>query len=283
MAYVPQVALSAQATYQSDVVSFPESFQMMFKQMTGKEMEGIHPDQYNVMLSLNQTIWVGGYTKAQRDLAHAEKEVTLQRTEKDIHDLYGRVNQIYFGILILTEQLNSLVQQQLENSRNIVVAYVENGTAMNSELNQIKAEVLSNRQRKAQIESSLEAYKFMLSLLTGHEFGADAIFEKPSFAAEDLLTSNEIRRPELRLFDAQLSQLEVQRKALNTAVTPKIGLFAQGFYGNPGLDMFADMMEYKWSLNGIVGVHLSWNISGFYTLVGNGITAFVTTHYMDEA
>ena len=37
MAYVPQLSLSGQATYQSDVVSFPDAFQEMFRMMTGEE------------------------------------------------------------------------------------------------------------------------------------------------------------------------------------------------------------------------------------------------------
>ena len=269
MAYVPQLSLSGQATYQSDVVSFPDAFQEMFKMMTGNEMVGIRPDQYKFTLGLNQTIWDGRHTKSQKEMARAEKEVAVQTAETEMHALRERVNQIYFGILMLTEQLeqNSIVQKTLDNNRNTVAAYVANGTAMESDLNQLKAELLTNSQRRAQIESSLKAYRMMLSLMTGTEMGEGATFERPD--DREAFYSAEVRRPELDLFDAQTAQFDAQRRALNTAVTPKFGLFAQGWYGYPGLDMFADMMEYKWGLNGIVGVQFSWNISGFYTLKGN--------------
>lgn len=271
MAYVPQLSLSGQATYQSDVVSFPDAFQEMFRMMTGEEMEGIHPDQYKFMLSLNQTIWDGGHTKSRKEMARAEKEVAVQTAETEMHALRGRVNQIYFGILMLTAQLeqNSLVQSTLENNRNTVAAYVANGTAMESDLNHIRAELMANSQRRAQVESSQKAYRMMLSLMTGVDMGEGATFAKPEVPREETMMPTGVRRPELDLFNAQTAQLEAQRRALNAAVTPKLGLFAQGWYGNPGLDMFADMMEYKWGFNGIAGVQLSWDISGFYTLRGN--------------
>ena len=46
---------------------------------------------------------------------------------------------------------------------------------------------------------------------------------------------------------------------------PKVGVFAQGYYGYPGLNMFEDMMRHKWSLNGIIGARVTWNIGALYT------------------
>ena len=44
-----------------------------------------------------------------------------------------------------------------------------------------------------------------------------------------------------------------------------MGVFAQGFYGYPGYNMFEDMMSHRWSLNGMVGARLQWNIGALYT------------------
>lgn len=46
-----------------------------------------------------------------------------------------------------------------------------------------------------------------------------------------------IRRPELNLFAAQNQQLEAQRKQLTAKNLPRLGIFVQGAYGNPGLNM----------------------------------------------
>ena len=67
------------------------------------------------------------------------------------------------------------------------------------------------------------------------------------------------------MFDAQLRLANAQEKALNAALMPKLGVFAQGYYGYPGLNMFEDMMSHKWSLNGIIGARLTWNIGALYT------------------
>ena len=74
-----------------------------------------------------------------------------------------------------------------------------------------------------------------------------------------------MRRPELKALDAQIGLLNAQERALDAALMPKVGIFAQGFYGYPGLNMFDDMMRHKWSLNAIVGARLTWNIGALYT------------------
>jgi outer membrane protein TolC len=90
---------------------------------------------------------------------------------------------------------------------------------------------------------------------------------KPALQASTLTSPQReaVARPEMRLFDAQLNLANAQEKALNSAMMPKLGLFAQGFYGYPGLNMFEDMMRRDWSLNGIIGARLTWNIGALYT------------------
>ncbi|HEY9551324.1 MAG TPA: transporter, partial [Prevotella sp.] len=40
---------------------------------------------------------------------------------------------------------------------------------------------------------------------------------------------------------------------------------ASGYYGYPGYDMFHDMMHRSFTLNGLVGARLTWNIGSLYT------------------
>jgi outer membrane protein TolC len=72
-------------------------------------------------------------------------------------------------------------------------------------------------------------------------------------------------RPEMRLYDAQLRLTDAQERALNSALMPRLGVFAQGYYGYPGYNMFEDMMSHDWSLNGMIGARLTWNIGTLYT------------------
>jgi outer membrane protein TolC len=102
----------------------------------------------------------------------------------------------------------------------------------------------------------------MLSTFCGIEINN---IQKPQVKAEDGELMAENHRPELKAVDAQIGVLNAQEKALNAALMPKVGVFAQGFYGYPGLNMFEDMMRHKWSLNGIIGARVTWNIGALYT------------------
>ena len=45
----------------------------------------------------------------------------------------------------------------------------------------------------------------------------------------------------------------------------RIGLFAQAYYGYPGLNYFESMISRDFSFNVLAGVKLSWNLDSFYT------------------
>ena len=46
---------------------------------------------------------------------------------------------------------------------------------------------------------------------------------------------------------------------------PRLGVFAQSYYGYPGYNLFDDMMSRKFSWNGMIGARISWNIGALYT------------------
>lgn len=71
-----------------------------------------------------------------------------------------------------------------------------------------------------------------------------------------------IRRPELYLFAAQNRQLEISRKQLVAKNFPKLGVFVQGAYGNPGLNM----LKNEFSAYYVAGIRLTWNFGNLYTL-----------------
>ena len=50
---------------------------------------------------------------------------------------------------------------------------------------------------------------------------------------------------------------------------PRLGFFAQGYYGYPGLDYMQSMMNNDWSWNAMLGVKLSWNFGAYYTQKNN--------------
>jgi outer membrane protein TolC len=264
---LPQFSLSALATYQSDVANFPERMNAMYEQI-GIQMRGLNKDQYRLALEVNQTIWDGGVSRAQKDIAKAEGDLSKQSVEVELYTLRDRINSLYFGILILSEQLtqNSLLQALLESNLKAATAHVNNGTALQSDLNAIKVELLSAGQQRTQIESAKEAYGKMLSVMIGKTISDSDVFIKP---APQSLASGINNRPELHLLNTQSAQFEAQKQAINSSVMPRVGLFAQGFYGNPGLNLFKDMTENKWTWNYIAGLRFQWNFGNYYTRKGN--------------
>ena len=258
--WLPQVTASAQATYQSAVTAWPESMQSIYQQM-GLNMKGLRKDQYKIGVDLQQTIYDGGAISSQRNIAQQEGKVEETQTETNLYQVRRRVNEMYFSLLLLNEQiqLNEDVKALLQSSEKKLSAMVKGGTAATSDLDNVRAERLSVEQQNENLKQQKLMLQRMLSVFCGLEVNNT---QKP---APIQIASSVNNRPEMRLYNSQLELTEAKEKALDTQLRPKLGLFAQGFYGYPGLNMFEDMMNRKWSLNGIVGVKLSWNVSAFYT------------------
>lgn len=262
--WLPQLTASAQATYQSAVTAWPESMQSIYQQM-GLNMKGLRKDQYKIGVDLQQTIYDGGAISSQRNIAQQEGKVQEAQTETNLYQVRRRVNEMYFSLLLLNEQiqLNEDVKALLQSSEKKLSAMVKGGTAATSDLDNVRAERLSVEQQNENLKQQKLMLQRMLSVFCGLEVNNT---QKP---APIQIASSVNNRPEMRLYNSQLELTEAKEKALDTQLRPKLGLFAQGFYGYPGLNMFEDMMNRKWSLNGIVGIKLSWNVSAFYTHKNN--------------
>lgn len=261
-AWLPQVSVSAQSTYQSDVARWPEQFESMLAAQ-GLDMPGLRKDQYKVQLDIQQTIWDGGKSRSDKEIAEGEAEQSRLSTDVDMYAVESRVTELYFGILLLQEQQNLLedMMKRMRSSLEYVDVLVENGVAMQADADAIEVQILSTNQNLTQVRMQEQSFRRMLELFIGEPLGEEELILPQS--AEPIGFESE--RPELKLFDAQISLLQAKEDAVNVSFTPKFALFAQGYYGYPGLNMFENMMSSKWSLNGIVGVRMSWNIGGFYT------------------
>ena len=265
-AWIPQVALSGQATYQSATPTYPEAFKTIL-QANGIEMAGIHRDQYKVSIDVSQHIWDGGKSRADKAIAKAEAEEQRSRVDVSLYDLQSRVDNLYFGILLLDErksQTEVLIELLASNLARLQT-YYKNGVAMQADVDAVEAELLAARQTLGQVESSRMSYRRMLEIFIGQPLTTDKL-ERP---AMQQLQSRTLARPELALFEAQESILTAQRKAINVSLMPRFSAFAQVYYGYPGLDMFKSMVSSDWSFNAIAGVRVSWNIGAFYTKRNN--------------
>ena len=97
-AYLPQLSLEGKATYQSDVITIPLD-------MPGLEIPVPDKDQYQIVAQANQIIWDGGKIAANKEMIKASAEAEKKQLETEIYTLRERVNGLYFGILLMQEQL----------------------------------------------------------------------------------------------------------------------------------------------------------------------------------
>ena len=185
-----------------------------------------------------------------------------RQLDTEVYALRERVNNLYFGILLMKGNLQQhrILENELQRNYNNVVIYMENGVANEADLSAVKVEQLKAGQQRIQLESTLEAYIRMLSVLAGESLDKNMTFVKPNPDVE--MISPIINRPELRMFTAQEEAIETQKSLLKAKNMPKLGAFAQGGYGKPGLNMF----DNDFSPYFLGGVRLSWNFGNLYTL-----------------
>ncbi len=259
-AWFPQISVTAQGSYQNKVTAWPENLQGLFAQM-GLQLQGLSRDQYKVGIDVRQTLFDGGAIGSRREIARGEGAVQAAQTEVDLYKIGQRVHEMYFGLLLLDEQLrlNADVNALLRSNEAQLAAMLKSGTASAGDFENVKAERLSAEQQQTELLSQRQTLQRLLSLFCG--IPVDSIRRPPV----PNLPSGENKRPELRLFDRRLQLTDAQEKALDAQLLPQLGLFAQGYYGNPGLNLFEDMMKRRWSWNGIAGLKLTWNLSALYT------------------
>ena len=260
--WLPQVSALAQFTYQSDVPSWPDQMKSMMTGM-GIDMKGLRKDQYKIGVDVSQTVYDGGVLSSQKAIAREQGSVQKAQNDVSMYQIHKRVNEMYFSLLMLNEQikLNSDLQKLLEGNERKLASMVNSGTAAKSDLQSVKAERLNAVQQATNLTSQKQMLQRILSAFCGLEVRD---VRKPVAPYKGARKRSE-QRPELTALDAQIGLLNAREKALDAAMKPKFGVFAQGYYGYPGLNMFEDMMSHDWSLNGIIGARLTWNIGALYT------------------
>jgi len=253
--YLPQITFSAKVSYQSEVTGLPVS-------MPG--ITSLNKDQYGATVDINQVVWDGGVIKSKRESLRTFSEVENKNVEVELYTINDRVNQLYFGILLLDAQLeqNRLFQEELQQNYDKVSVCMKNGIANQADLDAVKVEQLKALQTKSQLTAQKSAYIDMLSAMTGEKLNMNVALVKPG-QISGINTS--IQRPELELYDAKIKNLEAQNREIHAGLMPKLGLFLTGGYGNPGLNM----LKSGFSGYYIAGARLSWNFGSFYSNKNN--------------
>jgi outer membrane protein TolC len=248
---LPVITINGQDSYQSDVTNIPIE--------VPEVIEELSKHQYKIYGELSANLYDGGVIRNQKESYRANAKIDEQKLEVELYKLKDRINQLFFGILLLDAQLvqNELLKSDIQRGIERINASIANGIALKSSADVLHAEYLKADQKTIELHASRHAYIEMLGLMIGETLNDSTRLEKPA----SLTLSSAINRPELRLYDYQRDAIDVQTRMLATRNRPKLSLFFQGGYGRPALDMLDNQPEAYY----ITGIRLNWTISGFYT------------------
>lgn len=252
-ANLPQINLNGQASYQSDVTSLPIDIPNM-------EIPTIDKDQYKIYGDLYQPLTNFSNVNTRKQQIELSGEIEKQQIEIDLYQLKSRINQIYFGVLLINEKIEQfeIIQSDLDSALVKIEAAIANGTATLTDKRLFNVERISIDQKIEENKSNQLTFLQMLSTLTGKNISEATVLEKPIIQT----VISAINRPELQLFNLQNTAIGIQEKQLNNSLMPNVGLFAQGGYGRPALNFLSNEFEFYY----ITGLRVNWNLSSFYQL-----------------
>ncbi len=248
--WLPKVSASAGAYAFTDILK------------QGGQMEQMGVSLPNWLCSgsvtLSQNIYDGGQISAQRQVAEAQSDVQRQQLDVTMYAVRERIDQLYFGILLIDEQMaqNDLLQNDLATSEKTVRSMMKGGIANQSDLDAILVEELKADQQKEALKASRKAYLRMLGVFVGKDLGEEERLEKPT----SLAGKGEwgVNRPELQYYASQNLLLDAQRRQLDAKLRPTVSLFGMGMVHSKMSDLLTGGL-----LMG--GVSVAWNIGALYT------------------
>ena len=249
-AWLPQISVQAGAYAFTDIVRSDSRIGQM----------GIGLDNYVVSgnVTVKQTIYDGGQIAAGRRAHAASAEAEARQTDVTLYNVKERVQQIFFGILLLDEQLkqNDLLQADLTVSLKTVEEMMKGGIANQTDLDALRVELLLCTQQRDAYEASRTAYMKMLGTFVGKTLDSATVLVKPAMQAQS--SGNASLRPEMASFSSQDHLLEVQRQKLSTAIRPTVGFVGVGLLHTKVSDVVNSAMLFG-------GLSVSWNIGALYT------------------
>lgn len=247
--WLPQVSISVGAYGFTDILkSDPKMGQM------GMDMNNF---MANASVMIKQSLYDGGQIAARKKVVWAESQVQKQQLDVSMYAINEQVDQLFFSILLLDEQLeqNALLQKDLATSEQTIRSMMTGGIANQTDLDAILVERLKAEQQNESLLASRQSYLRMLGVFVGKDLTAAAeTLEKP---AQGYVRAN-VNRPELKYYASQNLLLDAQRKQLNTQLRPTVGIFGMGMVHSKMSDMLNNGMM-------VAGVSVSWNIGALYT------------------
>jgi len=251
--WFPDIGTNVQASYFSETVDFSDV-------MGNLPVSGpaIPLDQYKAWADINQQIFDGGMTKAQRSIEKSSNQADIHKVEAELLGIKQQVNQVYFSLL-LTRKSADVLQvsiNDLQERKKVVRAGVENGILLRENLYAMEAEELRYRQRLLELDLTGQQLIKVLSILLDSTINENTGIVLPS---EPPVFDSKTERPEYLAFDQQKNRLQANVDLVTASDMPKLFAFSQAGYGRPGYNFVSQDLHGYFS----VGVGLKWNFLNY--------------------
>ncbi|WP_373512626.1 TolC family protein [Persicitalea sp.] len=261
---LPQLAVNGQATWQSQVTKLPI-------ELPNFSVPTLSKDQYRITLDASYALYDGNLTQLQSEVQRASTASAQQQVEIELNRLKDQVDALFLNALLTDENLilTQAILADLANRLEKFRANVRFGTVAQMDVDGLEAELLTARQRLAQLDATRSGLRESLALLTDLPISDSTklvveVLPNQVKVGNEMEVASEVEqgRPELQLYQAQRSLYDAQFRLTANKTKPRLSLFAQGGGGRPGLNFLSN--DFKGFFIG--GLRLNWNLSSAYTL-----------------
>jgi outer membrane protein TolC len=256
--WLTHISASAKSSYQSEIssIDIPKDIENKF----GINIDKGKKLQYQGGLSVSQLIYDGGVNSIKKRINKLDYDTKSDQVKSQMLQVEDAIDNLFENILLSKEQIKAIQfkRADLELRKKDVSSAIQNGISLKTDIQEIEANIIQLCQQETEFRMSSRQQYITLSSYAQQPIDSTAILELPE--TTNAIDRNISARPDYDIFSLQLKNAEWELKKLNTEFVPKLSLFANGYYGRPGLNM----MKYTNHYSGIVGVSMTWNIDALY-------------------
>ena len=256
--WLTHVSASVKSSYQSEIssIDIPKDIENKF----GINTDGGKKLQYQGGLSVSQLIYDGGVSSIKKRISKLDYNTRTDQVKSQMLQVEDAIDNLFENILLSKEQIKAVQfkRADLELRKKDVSTAIQIGISLKTDIQEIEANIIQLCQQETEFRMSIRQQYITLSSYAQQPIDTTTILELPE--ATNAIDRNFSARPDYDIYSLQLKNAEWKMKELNTEFVPKLSLFANGYYGRPGLNM----MNYTSHYSGIVGVSITWNIDALY-------------------
>jgi outer membrane protein TolC len=249
----PSLTLDGLAQYQSDVAGLNVN-------LPGIQLPTPAKDTYDARLGVQQRIYDPSIS-ARRAVERAQLGESQARVRSAIYSLNESANTAFFTALRSQNQIAELETtiRDLEAQLEVANSRVRSGTALQSESNTLRAELLRHRQSVAEQRAARNAAIAILSDLTGKPIDPATPLATPDLATEVTQARSALAairsRPEYEQFERTREVVSLSQRARAAEEKPRLSAFGRAGYGRPGLNPLSNKFDSYW----LSGIQFQWS------------------------